>query len=64
VEQSGESIPVAINYDKAIWSGLSWAAGEVVIGDALKPGLPATIRCTSAEPDRVILSGEVYRVVY
>ena len=64
VEQAGESIPVTINYDKAIWSGLSWAVGEAPIGEKLKPGLPVTIRCASTEPERVLLSGEVYRVIY
>jgi len=55
---------VTINYDKAIWSGLSWAVGEAPIGEKLKPGLPVTIRCASTEPERVLLSGEVYRVIY
>jgi hypothetical protein len=64
VKQSGEGIPVRVQYDKVIWSGLSWAVGEVTIGEKLKPGLPVSIRCTSAEPQRVVLSGEVYRVDY
>ena len=27
--QGNNEIPVMINYDKQIWSGLSWAAGEI-----------------------------------
>ena len=41
-------------YDKAIWSGLSWAVGEVCHHD-LDPGLPITIRCSSQEKQPVEL---------
>ena len=27
--QDGKPLPVEINYDKVIWSGLSWAVGEI-----------------------------------
>jgi hypothetical protein len=27
--QNARPVPVDINYDKAIWSGLSWAVGEI-----------------------------------
>jgi len=44
--QDGKPLPVEINYDKVIWSGLSWAVGE--IGQAaLRPGVPVTIDAVS-----------------
>ena len=57
----GRSIPVNINYDKAIWSGLSWAVGEIRHGD-LEAGGPVTIRCTSLEPRPVDLKVETFEV--
>ena len=46
--QGGKPLPVEINYDKVIWSGLSWAVGEIKRSD-LRPGLPVNIECSSAE---------------
>jgi hypothetical protein len=60
-EQDGAPCPIEIRYDKAIWSGLSWAAGEIRAQD-LKPGRPVTVRLRSAEPQDVVLKGELYRV--
>jgi hypothetical protein len=61
--QNGHALPVEINYDKVIWSGLSWAVGEIRHGQ-LKPGAPVIIQCVSAENDPVSLTGKVYRVQY
>jgi hypothetical protein len=61
--QGGRTIPVHINYDKAIWSGLSWGVGEVRHSD-LTPGSPLTIRCASLETQPVELKVELYRVDY
>jgi hypothetical protein len=61
--QDGRTLPVAINYDKVIWSGLSWAVGEIR-HDALKPGEPIEIRCSSSEEIPVQLEGKVYVVEY
>ena len=61
--QNGHRLPVAINYDKVIWSGLSWAVGEIKRKD-LQPGVPITLRFTSKEKDPVTLSGNVYEVSY
>jgi hypothetical protein len=46
--QDGRDVPIRISYDKIIWSGLSWAVGEI---DAarLAPGKPLTVRFHSAE---------------
>jgi hypothetical protein len=62
-EQDGKVLPVEINYDKLIWSGLSWGAGEIERGNFVS-GRPITIRCSSAEKDPVRLEGELYEVVY
>lgn len=61
--QNGHSIPVRINYDKAIWSGLSWAVGEIASAD-VKPGVPLTIRCSSNEQQAIELNAELYLVSY
>ena len=61
--QDGQEIPVAIEYDKAIWSGLSWAVGEVACAD-LHPGSPLTIRASSTESRPVTLTGALYAVRY
>jgi hypothetical protein len=63
VSQGGKDIPVELNYDKMIWSGLSWGVGEVRHG-SFSPHQPLTIRCASAEQDVVILVGLVYEVEY
>jgi hypothetical protein len=61
--QGGKNIPIEITYDKMIWSGLSWAVGEIR-HSALQAGQPLTIRCSSAEKDPVVLKGEAYVVKY
>ena len=62
VEQEG-TLPVTIQYDKAIWSGLSWAAGEVR-ATQMQAGVPIRVVCTSAEEKPLDLSGTLYRVRY
>jgi hypothetical protein len=62
-EQDGKEVPVEIEYDKQIWSGLSWGAGEVKHGK-FKPGKAITIRCSSGEKDEVRLDGEILVVTY
>lgn len=59
--QQGHSLPVRINYDKVIWSGLSWGVGEVAKFSA---GAAVTIRCSSAEKQPVRLDVKVYLVRY
>jgi hypothetical protein len=61
--QDGKPLPVEINYDKVIWSGLSWAVGEIPHG-ALRPEAPVTIESSSAEESPVQLEGRVYQVEY
>jgi hypothetical protein len=61
VVQNGASLPVHLNYDKALWSGLSWAVAEVNHKD-LRAGVPLIIRCTSLETQSVELKVETYAV--
>jgi hypothetical protein len=61
--QAGNNVPIEINYDKVIWSGLSWAVGEIHRAD-LHSDQPLTIRCSSAEKDFVSLDCKVFLVEY
>jgi len=62
-EQDGRPLPVEIDYDRQIWSGLSWGAGEIQ-HQQFTAGHPVVIRCSSAEKDAVILEGRVFSVEY
>lgn len=62
-EQNGKPLPIEMNYDKVIWSGLSWGAGEIRHADFIG-GRPLTIRCSSAEKNAVTLEARVYAVEY
>ncbi len=62
--QDGRKLPVTIRYDKVVWTGLSWAAGEIRQAD-IAPGRPIRIRLFSADPDPELrLTAQVYRVDY
>ena len=61
--QNGKDLPIEINYDKVIWSGLSWAVGEMR-HNSMRPGQPITIRLTSTEKEAVPLDGHLYIVSY
>jgi hypothetical protein len=61
--QSGRTIPIQIDYDKIIWSGLSWAVGEIDARD-LTPGVPLKIHFHSSEKDPITLKGTAYQVEY
>jgi hypothetical protein len=63
VEQGGKPIPVEINYDRQVWSGLSWGAGEVKHA-SFEAGKPIRIRCSSEEKSKVVLEGHLYIVAY
>jgi hypothetical protein len=62
-EQGDRTVPVKIDYDKIVWSGMSWAVGEIDVSD-LTPGVPVTVRFHSNEKDPVKLEGAAYRVLY
>ncbi|HTD39956.1 MAG TPA: hypothetical protein VK671_04995 [Mucilaginibacter sp.] len=61
--QDGKEIPLHIEYDKMIWSGLSWGAAEIKQGtfDAAKPLI---IQCSSDEKDTSKLTASIYAIAY
>jgi hypothetical protein len=61
--QNGRELPVEIEYDRMIWSGLSWAAGEIGAGQ-FDPSSDVEIRIDSREkpPTRILV--EAYAVRY
>jgi hypothetical protein len=61
--QNGRQLPIHEDYDKVIWSGLSWAAGEIGAKD-LHAGEPLTLTFRSTEKDPVTLKGSLYLVNY
>jgi hypothetical protein len=61
--QGGKIVPIEVNYDKLIWSGLSWAVGEIR-HDAMHPAEPITIRCSSTEKNSVTLDCRLFAVQY
>ena len=62
-EQDGRRIAVEMGYNRYIWSGLSWAAGEIR-GEHLRRGQPITIHYSTVEKWIVSLSGDLYVVEY
>ncbi len=62
-EQNGHAIPIREEYDRVIWSGLSWAAGEIRQAD-LQPGSPLTLTFRTTERTAVTLRGNLYLVRY
>ncbi len=62
-KQGERELPIEIHYDKSIWSGLSWAAGEISARD-IEPNKELTVDCISLEPTEVTLECRVYRVRY
>jgi hypothetical protein len=61
--QAGKELPLVIEYDKMIWSGLSWAAGELRQG-SYDPKAPVEIGCSSSERDELRLEARVYLIEY
>jgi hypothetical protein len=63
-QQNGSVVPVEQpNQDRAVSTGISWAAGEIHRRD-LVAGVPLTIRCVSEEKSAVTLEAAVYAVEY
>ena len=62
-EQGGNRVTVEMDYDRYLWSGLSWASGEIR-GESLKRGQPITIHCSTVEEGPVSLKGDLYVVEY
>lgn len=62
-EQGGKELPIREDYNRVIWAGLSWAAGEISQKD-LHAGEPLTLTFQSTEKDPVTLKGRLYLVNY
>ena len=63
VTQGGQDTPHTVHYDKAIWSGLSWAVTEIEVS-AINSELPLDIIFESREELPVRLEGEVWHLRY
>lgn len=63
--QDGKLIPLKVNYDKKIWSGLSWSVVEISGKDVL-PGknLLVTLKADSRQAQGANVSGMIYHVTY
>lgn len=61
--QNGKKLPTHIEYDKMIWSGLSWGAAEIKPGD-FDANFPVDIQCISLEKDELNMKADVYAVTY
>ena len=48
-EQGGRQLELNRNYDRQIWSGLSWAVADIPARE-LAPGLPVRITYTVSDP--------------
>ena len=59
VVQAEKELPLYVEYDKMIWSGLSWGAAELRYGE-FDPAMPVQIECSSAEKDELRLEARVY----
>ena len=63
VTQNGRPVKTKINYDKMIWSGLSWAVAEVEPGE-YDQSRPLGIGCSSMEKEELTLQARLYELVY
>lgn len=61
--QNGRHLPIREDYNRVIWSGLSWAVGEIQQED-LTPGIPLTLTFQSMDKGQVKLQGRIYQVSY
>lgn len=63
VRQEGKIVPLHLNYDKAIWSGLSWAVAEAERG-SFSTTSPLEIVCSTKEERKRRLVASAYAVTY
>jgi hypothetical protein len=57
--QGGADLSLFVEYDKMIWSGLSWGAAELRQG-TFDVTMPVEIECYSAEKDELRLEAQIY----
>jgi hypothetical protein len=58
-QQGGEALPVRIEYDKMIWCGLSWAAGEISAAN-VDSKLPVQIICAAKDGESKYFKINIY----
>jgi hypothetical protein len=63
VKQNDQQIDVVKEYDKMIWSGLSWGVVEVKYSSFDK-SKPLFVQCSTAEKEPLTLKADVYTVTY
>jgi hypothetical protein len=63
VRQGGAVLPARVEYDKMIWSGLSWGVVEVE-ARAFDASVAVEIECSTAEKEEIKLEGRIYAVGY
>jgi hypothetical protein len=63
LSQDGRDVKYYKEYDKMIWSGLSWAAGEAG-PTSFEASKPLEVVCRSTETDPLTLKAWVYAVTY
>ncbi len=63
VTQNDKALPRNVEYNKMIWSGLSWAAVEIDKKD-IDFSKPLHVQCYSNEVDELKLKADVYAVRY
>jgi hypothetical protein len=62
-KQKNKSISVKINYNRMIWSGLSWGVAEIGI-ENINPKQPLVIICQSKERKSNNFQIDIYNVIY
>jgi hypothetical protein len=62
-EQDRHDLPIRTDYERVVWAGLSWAAGEISAKD-LHSGHPLKLTFESTEKDPIKLTGQIYIVRY
>lgn len=63
VSQGGKPVEFLKEYNKKIWSGISWGA-VIIQAEAINYQLPLDIECNSTETEELILKAEAYAVSY
>ena len=61
--QNGRDLAIRQNYDRVIWSGLSWAVGEIPHAE-MRAGEPLHLTLQSTDKDSASVSGKLYLVRY
>jgi hypothetical protein len=61
--QNTNELTIDTDYDRVVWSGLSWAVGEIRQA-TFSTDKPITIECSSSEKEPMVLDAKVYAVKY